>query len=58
MAIVLNLAPTVHAQGTVYRLVDLGPADAPPVYPTGISDNGQAAGWLLPLPPRRPFSGP
>jgi probable HAF family extracellular repeat protein len=55
IAFVLSLAPTVHAQGTVYRLVDLGPADAPLVYPTGISDNGQASGWLLPLPlPPRP----
>jgi hypothetical protein len=38
IAALLICAPTAHAQGTVYRLIDLGPADVPLVYPTGINE--------------------
>jgi probable HAF family extracellular repeat protein len=50
IAALLIFAPTAHAQGTVYRLVDLGPADVPLVYPTGINQNGQVSGWMLTFP--------
>lgn len=54
ITVVLALASIVHAQGTVYRLVDLGPTDAPLVYPTDINGNGQVSGWMLTLPLGQP----
>ena len=41
------VASSAAAQPVVYRLVDLGPADAVQSFSTGINDEGVAVGWVV-----------